>query len=1088
MLNAPSPFSRKPPSIDHATLATSHHRAGGGTCVLQTRTPRRSAWTSLLATVALTSAIAVIIISGDSLPITAQSNDEYPPVKNCLGGSLSGRTRDIVEHVESVTGKACADIVRADLQAITTLDFSGNGWKQLRPNDFDGFTELLTLNLSNNQITAIPENALFIADPDNPLFSADINTLQLQNNKISTIHPDAFDPLAKSLITVNLNANSLTTLPNGLFEGQQALRSVNLSDNFIDRLPSRIFSGIPNFRTLSLGNNLLTSDSLGFLSNAATLFSVTLNNNRITSDGAGPMPDLPSDVFANLTTVRAIHLNENAISVLPNRIFAGLTQLEDVRLNGNRLTTLHDGLFNGLTSLELLTLQNNRIESLPAGLINGQTSLCQIWLHENRLDSLPAGFYSDYTLTQHPVTRVNCEARLYDNEFSSDEQNRLTGVLGARAVLSAPTGTPTRPAVPGDADNPETLANCGTGPLNGRTQKVASLIFNRIPSSVTTPLTGLPADDPAKCSAITTEHLTLVTTLNLSGSITSFQANDFADLPNLKTLGFNPTTPPHVTNLPAGLFDGLSKVYSLSLSNSWIQTLPTGIFDDLTNLKFLILSDNLLSSLPSGVFRNQTNLRTLFLQRNQLNSLPAQLFANLGELRTLGMTNNQLDQSDITSGTFEGLNNLRSLYLENNNFRWLYVDRFIGQGLDRLTRLSLAPNSDVPADMQWRQFRAELPSLTYLRFQPSGMVAEFDPTPTPGLEATPEQTPTPTLEERLELPLVAKIEPSARSLTVAVSTEIRLSVELYDLQDVRVDSVGDNPWFTIAWDGPDGGSFSEPRRGETDGDGIPDDQVVQWRAPDLPGKHTVTATVMPEWACDGEDHECTATFNINTIRSAADPTPEPTPCPTSGIVPTSVTDTDGNAYSVITPAEGGEFLSEGATITVPTGALAGCNPIGIRAYALPDAYQTAPIGWTTAGSRYRVEVADVSGNKLPNFTMRNPASVCVPLPAEFRASLSGITLLRDNGNGAFTQLTSSIRLREAAGATLCGNVSTFPADVVAAGPTAATASEPPSPTPEATTPDAGATTPTTAYVLLALALGAIAVFGAMRILDARRPV
>ena len=976
-----------------------------------------------------------------------------------------------------MTGKACADIVRADLQAITTMDFRGNGWKQLRPGDFEGFRLLHTLRLSQNQITEIPQGAFSIGAPD-----PDLRLVFLDNNKISTIHPDAFDPLVPSLVTVDLNANSLTTLPDGLFDGQRALRSVNLADNFIDRLPSRIFSGIPTLRILSLGNNLLTSDSLGFLDNATNLQSLRLNNNLITSDGPGPDIDLDPNTFSSHAQLEHISLAENAISELPNGIFSSLTQIDDIRLNGNRLNTLRNLSLSRFTNLHTLHLDNNRLDSVPANFLNGLSNLCNIRLDDNRLTSLPAGLFSDVS------SGATCRTRLYNNQLTGDEVTRLSGVLGARAVLSAPTGTPPRPPIPADADDPETLANCGTGPLNGRTQKVASLIFNQIPSSVTTPLTGLPADNPAKCSAITTAHLTLVTTLSLSGSITSFQANDFADLPNLKTLGFNPTTPPHVTNLPARLFDGLSKVYSLSLSNSWIQTLPTGIFDDLTNLKFLILSDNLLSSLPSGVFRNQTNLRTLFLQRNQLNSLPAQLFADLEELRNLGLTNNQLDQSDFTSGTFEGLNNLRSLYLENNNFRWLYVDRFIGQGLNRLTRLSLAPNSDVPTDMQWRQFRTELPSLTYLRFQPSGTVAEFDPTPTPGLETMPTQTATPTLEERLQLPLVSKIEPSARSLTVAVSTEIRLSVELYDLQDVRVDSIGDNPWFTIAWDGPDGGSFTEPRRGQTDGDGKPDDQVVQWRAPDLPGKHTVTATVTPEWACDGEDHECTATFNINTIRSAADPTPEPTPCPTTGIVPTSVTDTDGNAYSVITPAEGGEFLSDGASITVPTGALPGCNPIGIRAYPLPDASQSAPIGWTTAGSRYRVEVADVSGNKLPNFTMRNPASICVPLPAQFRASLSGITLLRDNGNGAFTQLTSSIRLREAAGATLCGNISTFPAEVVAAGPTSSTVSEPPSPTPEAGTPDAGGSSPTTAYVLLALALGAIAVFGAMRILDARRPV
>ena len=1042
----------------------------------------KSAWASLSATIALTATVILLTLGGDSAPIAAQSNDEYPPVKNCPGGALSGRTRDIVEHVEAVTGKACAGIVAADLGTIIHLDFSGNGWKQLRPNDFFGFTDLQTLNLSNNQITEIPENAFYIGDPADPTVTPDINILKLQNNKISTIHPDAFQNLTGALTQVDLNNNSLTTLPNGLFRGIRALRSVNISSNFIDQLPSGIFSGLNDLRTLSAGNNYLTSDRLGFLANT-NFWNLTLNNNRITSDGAGPMPDLPSDVFADLTQLETLALQENAISELPTRIFSGLTELQFIRLDGNRFTTLQDGLFNGLTSLDTVQLQLNRIESLPAGLLDGRTTLCRIWLHNNKIESLPAGFFSDFTLTTSlQLGAATCEARLYDNEFTPAEQTRLTTLLGARADFTAPPSPPSKPAIPADADDAETLANCGTGPLNGRTQKVASLIFDAIPTSVTTPLTGLPADDPTNCSAITTEHLTLVTSLTLSGSITSFQADDFADLPNLETLNFHPTTPPHVTNLPAGLFNGLNKVHSMSLSGSWIQTLPRSIFNDLTNLKSLTLSNNLLSTLPSGIFRNLANLRILFLQQNQLNSLPAGLFAGLDELQILGLTNNQLRQSDFTANTFQGLNNLRSLYLENNNFRWLYVDRFTRQGLNRLTRLTVAPASDLPTDSEWLQFRAQLPSVTYIRFQPGNNVAEFAATP------TPVQTVTPTLEERLELPLMTKIEPSARSLTVAVSTEIRLSIALYDLQNVRLDSLADTPWLNIVWDGPEGGSFSEPRRGQTDADGRPDDRVVQWRTPDLPGKHTVSATVMPAWACGGNEFDCTATFNINTIRSAAEPTPEPTPCPTTGLVPTSITDTDGNAYSTITPAEGGEFLSDSATITVPTGALAGCNPIGIRSFALTGDSQTTFVGWTTAGNRYRIEVADINGTKLSNLVMRNPATICVPLPTQFRASLSGITLLRDNGNGAFTQLTSSIRLREATGATLCGNVSTFPADVVAGGPTAATTSEPPSPTPEAGTPDAGATSPTSAYVLLALILGAIAVLGAMRILDARRPV
>ena len=1144
-----------------------------------------------LATVALVATAAVVlVVTGDAWRTTAQSGSSSGfPVKTCPGGALSGRTSDLVEVIERFRSKDCADIVPADYETLTGLTFWRNGWTQIRPGDFDGFTALSSLRLKYNYITSVPKDAFRGLGA--------LQTLDLSYNEIDTIHPEAFAPLT-SLETLIIEYNDLTTLPAGVFNGLTSLETIRLQFNNIRSLPDNVFQGLPALRVLNLEDNYLSSDSLGFLTtHIPSLTHVYLASNLITSDGDGPDVDLPANIFSVHSGLMLIRLRTNAIKELPPGIFAGLTSLTDIDVSSNRLTELPAGMFAGLTSLRTLrvadnqiarvdesilnglvglrtiNLLGNQIEQLPAGLfsgprayadtlttvgfsdhlhirlyenrltelppgiftglkhlrtldlhtnriadiptgtfagleslydldlsenristlqadmLSGLTSLYRVRLNDNMLASVPATLFSgisslcnihldDNQLTSLPVglfsdarTSSWCSVWLHNNPLSASEVTRLTALLGTRGRFTLPASLASEDRViPADADTPEDLAVCGTGPLNGRTRRIAQSIMSRIPSAVRTPLTGQPTDNPAKCSAITTEHLKLVTALTLP-AVTSFQADDFADLPNLEYMATSDFNFVRVTTLPAGLFDGLTKLYELNFTSSFLKSLPRGIFDDLTNLRLLDLRYNLLTSLPNGIFRNLVNLRELYLQQNLLTSLPTGGFRSLRELRTLTLHLNELEQDDFPVGTFSGLRNLRSIDLRLNQFEWLYVERFAG--LDMLKNLHIAALTELASSMELAQFRTLLPNLNFLTFRPGSQVFELPATP------TPVPTATPTLNERIGLPIVSKIEPIARTLVVTAGTEIRLSVALYDVQDYRDDELAKQNPMRIEWNGPEGGSFSDA--GTDDGTAA---RVVIWRAPTLPGQHAVTARVMPAWACDGEAHECTATFNVRIVRGAGTPTPEPTPCPTTGIVPSSLTDDDGAAYTTITPAEGGEFVGEGVSVSVPRGALSGCRHVGLRGYELQDALSMTYAGWTAAGSRYRVDVVNVSGTKLTNLVMQEPASVCVPLPAQLRSTLTGITLLRDDGSGNAVSLTSGVRSHAAEGYRLCGNVSQLPAVVVAAGPGVGTGAQMPSPTPEAGTPETGGGSPTGAYVLLALVLGALAVLGAMRLLDA----
>ncbi len=118
----------------------------------------------------------------------------------------------------------------------------------------------------------------------------------------------------------------------------------------------------------------------------------------------------------------------------------------------------------------------------------------------------------------------------------------------------------------------------------------------------------------------------------------------------------------------------------------------------------------------------------------------------------------------------------------------------------------------------------------------------------------PTVTPTHT-----PVPVISRIEPGITSVTLRVGDTVRLSVEVYGLQNIQDDSLGDP--VTFDWSvSSSGGSFREADRG-ADTDSVPDERTVFFRASSI-GSYTVTATLDP-WECV---NGCEAEFAIRIRR------------------------------------------------------------------------------------------------------------------------------------------------------------------------------------------------------------------------------
>ena len=242
------------------------------------------------------------------------------------------------------------------------------------------------------------------------------------------------------------------------------------------------------------------------------------------------------------------------------------------------------------------------------------------------------------------------------------------------------------------------------------------------------------------CGFVTDDHLADVTSLIFVGSqdgprIDSFKAGDFAGLSNLTFLSIWATD---LTELPTGVFNGLSRLRELNMhTNRNLATLPSGIFDGLTLITELHMNHNAIAELPAGVFEDLQVLRVLNLGGNELTTLPEGVFDNLTHLEELYIWDNGL--TTLPEGIFDNLTDLERLSLSNNGLTSLRADLF--PGLDKLEYLSLWRNSldALPDDIFKDLDSLEVLGLSYNNFDalPDGLFSGWTSLVSVGLEDNP---------------------------------------------------------------------------------------------------------------------------------------------------------------------------------------------------------------------------------------------------------------------------------------------------------------------------------------------------------------
>ncbi|XP_010005939.1 PREDICTED: TLR4 interactor with leucine rich repeats [Chaetura pelagica] len=260
----------------------------------------------------------------------------------------------------------------AEPQDVLTYSLGGNFITNISAFDFHRLAGLQRLDLQYNRIRSLHPKAFERLGR--------LEELYLGNNLLPALAPGTLSGLAKLRI-LYVNANEIGRLSAASFSGLSSLVKLRLDGNELGSLGDSTFSGLPNLLYLHLESNRIRWLSRGAFTGLVKLRFLDLSGNQ---QGSLRHPD----IFRPLHSLHTLLLASNSLQQLTGGLFQHLPGLAKLSLSGNRLAHLAPDAFTGLGSLKELRLEGNLLSHLPAALLEPLSSLEALDLSRNALTSL----------------------------------------------------------------------------------------------------------------------------------------------------------------------------------------------------------------------------------------------------------------------------------------------------------------------------------------------------------------------------------------------------------------------------------------------------------------------------------------------------------------------------------------------------------------------------------------------------------------------------------------------------------------------------------------------------------------------------
>ena len=386
---------------------------------------------------------------------------------------------------------------------------------------------------------------------------------------------------------------------------------------------------------------------------------------------------IPAFAFEGMELLEVLSLDSNNIASVDRNAFQALNSvaapnLRRLRLDDNSISSLEQGTFEGFGALTYLRIEQNPLVSLDPQLLAPLQSLEEL-LMETKADKpvLPIGFFSFSTkLKNFDITKWNLGPELTVDKLPlgsnetlltlSLEYNEIIGIeVSALSYFGALTTLNIR--------------------QNDITQlpSLASLSNLRNLSISNTEVSSLALDLPTSLKQVEIDASNIVSIEPLTR---------LTKLTNLEAVRSQ------VTSIPTQIAT-LSDLDALSLSYNSITDVPDGIFDGLSNLRLLYFQGNSELTIRNESLRGLDNLFVLNLALCGLKTLMPNTLSGLSNLATLDLDLN-LPSFQFPKDIFAGLAALTRLEVQGvvNALEFPCRDVFINHtGLVRLDVVLVPP-------------------------------------------------------------------------------------------------------------------------------------------------------------------------------------------------------------------------------------------------------------------------------------------------------------------------------------------------------------------------------------------------------------
>ncbi|KAK5872702.1 hypothetical protein PBY51_013378 [Eleginops maclovinus] len=284
------------------------------------------------------------------------------------------------------------------LANLTDLDLSQNRFSHVRAiSQNTSLPSLLSLHMEENHLSHLPE-ASFSSLPA-------LQELFLSHNNLHMIVPGAFTGL-NSLLRLHLNNNRLTTVDPRWFRALPNLEVLMLGGNPVEALPERGFLALQSLRSLVLGGMGLRGLAENALEGLDGLESLSFYDNLLTK--------VPTQALIKVPGLKFLDLNKNRIKLVETGDFRDMVHLKELGLNNmEEMVSIERSALENLPELTKLEITNNpRLSFIHP----------QAFLRLSRLESLMLNSNSLSALHQHIMLSLPSlqEVSLHSNPLRCD--------------------------------------------------------------------------------------------------------------------------------------------------------------------------------------------------------------------------------------------------------------------------------------------------------------------------------------------------------------------------------------------------------------------------------------------------------------------------------------------------------------------------------------------------------------------------------------------------------------------------------------------------------------------------------------------